>query len=109
MSYQLRFPCEDEKIFMMNVIKLYVDDMNLRKKNIKVYFNNREKTKFNDIEFYTELLYKYTINCYMDIKDGEVIEYNTPVSLILTKKQVKEFMINNNIVKPKFDKAKLVK
>jgi hypothetical protein len=111
-TYKLRQASDDEHLFMENLFKLFVTDINSKRKTYQLYLGDRKHQAliFKGSLAYSETQSSYYVNAFMDrLEAGEVIDYNRPTAIKISKNTLKEFMKTNNIIKPKFNKAKLIK
>lgn len=99
MSYRLRFPSSEEEKFMINIFKKYVEEKNLNN-DIKLYFGFISY-------YYEESRTKYFIN--LEIDSNNTLNPRIGVNYHISKKNIKEYLTINNITKPKFPKANLIK
>ena len=99
-KYVLRFASEEERKFMFNIFKKYVEDGC----EFKV-------TEWSVGTGYTELQNKYCMN----IKANGLIDWagkphpdNFGVCYVITKNELKKWMAKNSIIKPKFEEGKII-
>jgi len=100
--YKLRFPSEEEKIYMIDIFKKYLEYVNL-KRSKKIQF----PTSYNILTilpFYNETTTNYFMNMEIINKTGK-----NGINWMISKKELNKWLKENNIIKPNFSKAKLIK
>jgi hypothetical protein len=103
MSYKLRQASEPERKFIIDIFTKYIEFRNSRQ--LTVIFS------FPDYKFYEESRYMYYFNLFAEGLigyDGKPRE-KMGVCYRISKASLYNWLIENNIIRPKFPKAKLIK